>query len=50
MTIEALIDDGRHDVPYWSVSSVESNANGYYIVGHSNVKLEDLTVRRRGRV
>lgn len=45
--IEFLADDGRHDVPYWTVSRVESTTEGYYIVGHRSTVLDGLRVRRR---
>lgn len=45
--IEALVDDGVHDGPYWTVTSVEYGPNGYYLVGHRDVCLNGLTVRFR---
>lgn len=48
--IEALVDDGCRDVPYWVWSRLESNDKGYYLVGYGNVDMDGLTVRVRGEV
>ena len=32
--IEALVTDGRYDVPYWVRTSVEHDGTDYYLVGH----------------
>ena len=48
--IEALVTDGRYDVPYWVRTSVEHDGTDYYLVGHRDVCMEGLTVRiRRSR-
>ncbi len=46
--IEALVQDGYRDVPYWVCTRLESNDKGYYLVGYGNVDLDGLTVRVRG--
>ena len=48
--IEALVEDGYRDVPYWVWSRLESNDKGYYLVGYGNVDMDGLTVRVRGEV
>ena len=45
--IEALVTDGRYDVPYWVRTSVEHDGTDYYLVGHREVRMEGLTVRIR---
>ena len=45
--IEALVTDGRYDVPYWVRTSVEHDGTDYYLVGHREVHMEGLTVRIR---
>ena len=45
--IEALVTDGRYDVPYWVRTSVEHDGTDYYLVGHHEVRMEGLTVRIR---
>lgn len=45
--IEALVADGRYDVPYWVRSSIEHDGHDYYLVGHRHVSLDGLTVRIR---
>ena len=45
--IEALVADGRYDVPYWVRTSVEHDGTDYYLVGHREVRMEGLTVRIR---
>ncbi len=46
--IEALVQDGYRDVPYWVWTRLEHNGQGYYLVGYSNVEMDGLTVRVRG--
>lgn len=48
--IEALVEDGYHEVPYWVWTRLEHNENGYYLVGCGNVEMDGLTVRVRGEV
>lgn len=48
--IEALVEDGYHEVPYWVWSRLEHNEKGYYLVGYGNVEMDGLTVRVRGEV
>ncbi|MCM1027391.1 MAG: DUF5348 domain-containing protein [Roseburia sp.] len=48
--IEALVKDGYHEVPYWVRTSLEHNGRDYYLVGYTDVALDGLTVRVRGRV
>lgn len=47
--IEALIDDGYRDVPFWARTSVEHNGKDYYLVGYQSIKMDGLTVRIRRR-
>lgn len=49
-SIEALVEDGYRDVPYWVWSRLESNDKGYYLVGYGNIDMDGLTVRVRGEV
>lgn len=46
--IEALVQDGYRDVPYWVWTYVEHNCRDYYLVGYGDLNIEDLTVRVRG--
>lgn len=46
--IEALVQDGRREVPYWVWTRLESNDKGHYLVGYGNVDMDSLTVRVRG--
>ncbi len=48
--VEALVEDGYHEVPYWVWTRLEHNEKGYYLVGCGNVEMDDLTVRVRGEV
>lgn len=48
--IEALVEDGYHEVPYWVWTRLEHNEKGYYLVGCGNVEIDGLTVRVRGEV
>lgn len=45
--IEALITDGYPEVSYWVRTRVEHDGKDYYLVGHSGVSMEGLTVRVR---
>ena len=47
--IEALVSDDYHDVPYWTITSVEHNGRDYYLVGHKGVPMKGLRVRVRTR-
>lgn len=46
--IEALVQDGYREVPYWVRTSVEGNGRGYFLVGYDSVDMDGLTVRIRG--
>ena len=48
--IEALVQDGRWEVPHWVSTRLECNDKGYYLVGYGNVDMDSLTVRVRGEV
>ncbi|WP_300659078.1 DUF5348 domain-containing protein [uncultured Acetatifactor sp.] len=48
--IEALVEDGYHEVPYWVWTRLEHNEKGYYLVGCGSVEMDGLTVRVRGEV
>lgn len=45
--IEALVSDEYHDVPYWTITSVEHNGKDYYLVGHKDIPMKGLRVRVR---
>jgi len=45
--IEALVDDGFYDVPYWVVTRIEHDGTDYYLVGYKNVSLQGLKIRKR---
>ncbi len=45
--IEALIDNGYHDAPYWVRTSVEHNGKDYYLVNYNSICMDGLLVRRR---
>lgn len=40
--IEALVSDEYHDVPYWTITSVEHNGKDYYLVGHKDIPMKGL--------
>ena len=40
--IEALVSDEYHDVPYWTITSVEHNGRDYYLVGHKDIPMKGL--------
>ena len=48
--IEALVEDGYREVPYWVWTRLEHNEKDYYLVGYGNVDMGGLTVRVRGEV
>ena len=48
--IEALVEDGYRDVPYWVWTTLEHNGEDYFLVGYGSVELDGLTVRVRGEV
>lgn len=48
--IEALVEDGYRDVPYWVWTTLEHNGKDYFLVGYGSVELDGLTVRVRGEV
>lgn len=45
--IEALINDDRHEFPYWIRTRVEHDGTDYYLVARRNIKLNGLKVRVR---
>lgn len=47
-SIEALVSDEYHDVPYWTRTIVEHNGEDYYLVGYKGLPMKGLTVRVRG--
>lgn len=49
-SIEALVSDDYHEVPYWIRTRVEHNGEDYYLVGHRDVPMGGLTVRMRKAV
>ena len=46
-SIEALVTDEYHDVPYWTRTVVEHNGEDYYLVGYKDLSMKGLTVRVR---
>lgn len=48
--IEALVEDGYRDVPYWVRTTLEHNGKDYFLVGYGSVEMDGLTVRVRGEV
>lgn len=46
-TIEALVEDDWHDVPYWVQTRIEASNGQYYLVGFRDVPLDGLQVRIR---
>lgn len=46
-SIEALVTDEYHDVPYWTRTTVEHNGEDYYLVGYKNLPMNGLRVRVR---
>lgn len=46
-SIEALVTDEYHDVPYWTRTIVEHDGEDYYLVGYRGLPLGGLTVRVR---
>ena len=44
-SIEALVTDEYHDVPYWTRTTLEHNGENYYLVGYKALSIEDLRVR-----
>ena len=46
-SIEALVTDEYHEVPYWTRTIVEHNGEDYYLVGHKGLSMKGLTVRVR---
>lgn len=47
ITIEALVEDDWHDVPYWVQTRIEASNGQYYLVGFRDVPLDGLQVRIR---
>lgn len=48
-SIEALVTDEYHDVPYWTRTTVEHNGEDYYLVGYKNIPMKGLRVRVRAQ-
>ena len=48
-SIEALVSDEYHDVPYWTRTVVEHNGEDYYLVGYKGLSMNGLTVRVRAQ-
>ena len=46
-SIEALVSDEYHEVPYWTRTTVEHNDKDYYLVGYKHLPMKGLTVRVR---
>ena len=46
-SIEALVTDEYHEVPYWTRTTVEHNGEDYYLVGYKGLSMDGLRVRVR---
>ena len=46
-SIEALVTDEYHEVPYWTRTIVEHNGEDYYLVGYKDLPMDGLRVRVR---
>lgn len=46
-SIEALVTDEYHEVPYWTRTTVEHNGEAYYLVGYKGLSMDGLCVRVR---
>ena len=46
-SIEALVTDEYHEVPYWTRTIVEHNGEDYYLIGYKNLPMNGLRVRVR---
>ena len=46
-SIEALVTDEYHEVPYWTRTTVEHDGEDYYLVGYKNLPMNGLCVRVR---
>ena len=46
-SIEALVTDEYHEVPYWTRTVVEHNGEDYYLVGYKDLPMKGLRVRVR---
>ncbi|MCI8811513.1 MAG: DUF5348 domain-containing protein [Oscillibacter sp.] len=46
-SIEALVTDEYHEVPYWTRTVVEHNREDYYLVGYKDLPMKGLRVRVR---
>lgn len=46
-TIEVLVTDEYHEVPYWTRTVVEHNGEDYYLVGYKDLPMKGLRVRVR---
>lgn len=45
--IEVLLQDDSHEVPCWTLTKVEHDGEGYYLVGYEEIPMEGLNVRVR---
>ena len=45
--IEVLLQDDSHEVPCWTLTKVEHDGEGYYLVGYEESHMEGLNVRVR---
>ena len=46
-SIEALVTDEYHEVPYWTRTTVEHDGEDYYLVGYKSLPMNGLCVRVR---
>ena len=46
-SIEALVTDEYHAVPYWTRTTVEHDGEDYYLVGYKGLPMNGLRVRVR---
>ena len=46
-SIEALVTDEYHEVPYWTRTIVEHNGEDYYLVGYKDFPMDGLRIRVR---
>ena len=46
-SIEALVTDEYHAVPYWTRTTVEHDGEDYYLVGYKSLPMNGLCVRVR---
>ena len=46
-SIEALVTDECHDVPYWTRAVVEHNGTDHYLIGYRDLPVKGLHIRAR---